>query len=591
MRVTIATVRKRLELAILLLLTMLFTGCGGGGTGNSGDCTTSAVRSNFQYVTEWTSGSAGNSQVVSFFNPSGGLVQSQILNRSANNTTVQIDNIDSGNYSLVVALFSGADGGGTLVGEIRTKITVCRGTSFRSKTGGTPVQVTLLPLNSSTLSNGSIQFSAYPIEASGDALFVTPGTINWTALGGVGTIDSNGLFSATTAGTGTIRASIPGGLQTGVPVTVISFTPVRKKWTVLVYMNAANDLYAFSTLNMNQMEQVAGNPDVRFIVQWKQAKNLFPSSTFDGTRRYHVIQDNSNQVVSQPIQDLGLTVDMGDWRTLRDFVAWGATNYPSDRTVLIVWNHGNGWKRAPKDFGRAVSYDDDTGNAILIPELSQALAGRKFDILAWDASLMQMIEVAYQVRSHADYVVGSEESPPGEGYPYHLVFAPFRDSPDASTVDLSKGFVDGMLSFPQYASRKITQSVVDTTKLDDLTASVSTLANALVANRTAATPAIQAARAQAQSYSPNLTRTYRDLYDVCEILKTHASSPSAVVTAATDVQAKLISAIVWEGHNANSPRSNGLSIDFSTAGNFTPEYSTLAFALNSTWDSFLSVAP
>src|SRR5436309_1986144 len=29
-----------------------------------------------------------------------------------------------------------------------------------------------------------------------------------------------------------------------------------KKWTVLVYMNAANDLEKFGSLNMNQMEQI-----------------------------------------------------------------------------------------------------------------------------------------------------------------------------------------------------------------------------------------------------------------------------------------------------------------------------------------------
>jgi hypothetical protein len=37
--------------------------------------------------------------------------------------------------------------------------------------------------------------------------------------------------------------------------------------------------------------------------------------------------------------------------------------------------------------------------------------------LAWDSSLMQMAEVAYEVRNEARWIVGSEESPPEEGYP------------------------------------------------------------------------------------------------------------------------------------------------------------------------------
>ena len=52
-------------------------------------------------------------------------------------------------------------------------------------------------------------------------------------------------------------------------------TVTTTKWPVLVYINAANDLYQFSDLNMNQMEQVAGNNQVRFVVQWKQSTDLF----------------------------------------------------------------------------------------------------------------------------------------------------------------------------------------------------------------------------------------------------------------------------------------------------------------------------
>lgn len=44
-------------------------------------------------------------------------------------------------------------------------------------------------------------------------------------------------------------------------------------------------------------------------------------------------------------------------------------------------------------------------------DVGTALGSEHFDIIAWDLSLMQMVEVAYELRNNADYVVGSEERP------------------------------------------------------------------------------------------------------------------------------------------------------------------------------------
>ena len=63
----------------------------------------------------------------------------------------------------------------------------------------------------------------------------------------------------------------------------------------------------------------------------------------------------------------------------------------------------------------------------MVVELKRAVAyahtklGRKLDVLAMDACLMTMIEVAWQVRGHASVLVGSEEEEPGDGWPYNTV--------------------------------------------------------------------------------------------------------------------------------------------------------------------------
>lgn len=520
---------------------------------------------------------------------------SQVLNRATNEVAADFANLDSGTYRLVANLYSGADGTGTLLSSVDTRLEVCRLSSFRTQTGGTPANLVVGPAGATLTTTGSVQFSAYAAATDGDALFVPSGGIAWSVLGGIGSVNADGLFVASTAGNGTVRAQYGvAGLTTGVPVTVNTFTPTRSKWTILVFLNAANDLFAFSSLNMNQMERVAGNNEVRFVVQWKQAKSLFPTSTFDGTRRYLVRPDTTNTINSQLIQDLGQSIDMGDPTALNTFVQWGRQNYPADRYGLIVWNHGNGWQRSKDDRGRAVSYDDQTGNAIQTWELKQALNGQTFDFIAWDASLMQMMEVAYEVRAHADFIVGSEESPPGEGYPYDTVFGPLRDNPDQTTRQFTKNFVDGMLGVPGYASRKITQSVLETARLGALATSIDGLAAALIADRVAMSSIVQSVRSSAQSYSPTITRNYRDLDHLCQLLLANVGTTAGVRTAATDVRAKIADAMVWEGNNANSPNSNGVAIDFSSSSGFAPlatDYARMEFADDTRWDNWLVVAP
>ena len=42
-------------------------------------------------------------------------------------------------------------------------------------------------------------------------------------------------------------------------------------------------------------------------------------------------------------------VDMGDYATLRDFIAYGKANYPADRYLLALYDHGGGWAGACTD--------------------------------------------------------------------------------------------------------------------------------------------------------------------------------------------------------------------------------------------------
>ena len=571
----------RFRLFLLITLTLIILACGGGGGGGS------SASGELVYTTDWA-GTAG-SQKLSIRTADGKLVKTAALERiSAGSDTYRVTGLPEGSLSLSLDLFSQPGLGGVKSGTLETQVTIQGQTAFQTRVGAQPQSLRITPASADLDVPEGVRFRVLALDASGIPTFTAPGSIAWQLVGSVGSISSDGALITSSPGSATVRAThATSGKVATAPITVAPSSPTTAKWTILIHMNAASDLYEFSDLNMRQMEQVSGNPDVRFVVQWKQTQSLYDKSTFDGTRRY-VVTPGGRKLV----QDLGPGTDMGRPQTLKAFLDWAKVYYPAQRYGLVVWSHGNGWRRRPEqERTRAVSYDNETGSAIQIWDLNSALAGHQLDFLAWDASLMQMIEVAYEARTNAKFVVGSEESPPAEGFPYDRAFAGFRDSPDTATRDLTKGFVDAMIT--GYPNRKITQSVIETTRLAELEAAIDGLATQLIANKTALSTAYQQVRNEAQSYSPNAGRYYRDLYDLCDRLEALVDIPS-VDAACQNVRAKLAAAVAWEGHSALSPGSHGISIDMTPGQQFfsiAADYGRMQFGRDNLWDDWLPVSP
>lgn len=596
---------RRFPLVVATLCLLVAAGCGGGGGGSS-----SGGNGSVDYQTIWGGGGAGPqgvSQRISLYSKSGQLVTSKIITKGSATTDEAIfTKLSAGTYQLVAELNSGENFSGTTTGSTTVMLQVSGATSFTTKVGDLPTSINVSPATATLTVQQTVQFAATGLNAGGQAVFLAADTFTWKTNGGIATVNSTGAVTGVNVGTGSVVAThTTSGLTDAATLEVNAFNTKRSKWTVLVYLNAANDLNEFGDLNFNQMEKVAGNADVRFVVQWKQAliPNVSDNPSFEGTRRYLLKHDTTDQIGSELVQNMGSDVDMGDWHTLKDFVSWGQTFYPADRYVLVVWNHGNGWHRRLNQLEptRGVSYDDDTGNWIDTWELNDALGTSRVDIFAWDASLMQMLEVDDEIRDHADLIVGSEESPPGAGYPYDKIFQHFVNSPDASTLELAKTFVNETLAVPSYDTQKITQSVLKADELEGLSAAVDQLADALIQQKQLA-PAgfdayIQAARANARAYSQSSSRTYRDLVGLTLELDKSASGytpPASILAADQAVRAAAAQTILFEGHNTQSPGSHGISIDFSPSdrfANYAGDYSQLRFAQQTSWDDWLEMAP
>lgn len=554
----------------------------------------------FAYQTIWVNSQA-QSQVIRLTPVAGGQQRQAVLNNIPGETTsVLFQDLQPGQYVLEADLHTQTNGNGPPIGFIRDLVQA-GGQPYTTATDGQTQTLVIQPANATLEVQQTIQLYATARDGANRVLFLPQNAILWEALNDFASVDPQGIVLGEMPGLGIVRATEQSsGKINSATIQVTAANIRRTKWTVMVFLNAANDLDQFSDLNVNQMETVANNPEVRFVLQWKRVQSLGFGAPWSGTRRYLVTHDPdaSNQtwtgVKSQLIQDMGPGIDMGSAQTLRQFINWCQTFFPAERYVLVMWNHGSGWRRpddADRGGYRGVSFDDELGTFIKTWELPDGLNSlERVQVLSWDASLMQMLEVAYEIRNMCDYVVGSEESPPGEGLPYHLVFANLRNNPDRSTEDLTGDFVTGMLQF--YGNnRKITQSSIKTNQLNALASAVDQLALALINHQNNYAAAIQQARQNAQSYSPSFNRVYRDLWHLAFLLKQSIPEPD-LIAACDQVMAAVQNAVVREGHNVNSPNSHGVSIEFGNAGQtYWDVYALLGLSKNTRWDDFCRNAP
>ncbi len=389
-----------------------------------------------------------------------------------------------------------------------------------------------------------------------------------------------------------------------VPGFVVVQPQAQKDWTVMVYINADNNLESAGVNDLNEMEQVGSSDDVNIVVQIDRTPGYDTSNQdWQGTRRYYIEQDSdTNTIGSQLVEDIG-EVDMGSPQTLTDFATWAINNYPADHYMLVVWDHGGGWReRALRRLTKNISWDDTSGGtSISIPELAEVVQtlktylGGNLDILGMDACLMGMAEVAYEIRNSVDYMVGSEESEPGDGWPYDDFLERLVNAPSSTPEQLAKWIVQDYITF-YTNSEEVTQSAIDLSKVADLANKIDSFAQALIAGIQDETDdatiksALQTIQGNTQHFSFN---DMGDLYDFADRVSQDSSMTTAIVNAADDVKSAITNAVVENGNTGSTmANANGLSIwlpDGTYFNNFIQRYGQLGLAGNTKWDEFLAI--
>jgi len=372
--------------------------------------------------------------------------------------------------------------------------------------------------------------------------------------------------------------------------------PNIPEWTVMVYLDADNNLESAGINDINEMEMVGSSSKIKIVVLADRIPGYDTSnSDWTTTRRYYITQDSDPMQINSQFNDLG-ELNMGDPETLVDFATWAVNEYPAEKYLLVIWNHGGGF-RSPAYTTKDIAWDDTSGgDRITIPELEYALSaistqmGKNIDIVGMDACLMAMTEVAYQIKDSADILIASEESEPNDGWPYDTILAQLIANPTMSSTQLAADIVDQYIY--SYPYNNVTLSAVDLSYMDTLVGQLSILAQTIMSDSiTPSNKYITAAyNSQYYSQSPySSEKEFIDLYDFCNKLLVYSNS-SNVKNIVLNIQQILNYAVINSDYNGTSVSgSKGLSIYFPYySGYKNIKYSDTNFAQDTFWNEMLS---
>ena len=249
---------------------------------------------------------------------------------------------------------------------------------------------------------------------------------------------------------------------------------------------------------------------------------------------------------------------MTDADTLSEFIRYCNNNFPANRNMLVLWDHGGG---SVTGYGsdEKYSYKDPMDLAKLKTALKDG--GVEFDFIGFDACLMGSVETGIAVSDYADYLIASEEIESGYGWYYTSWLRSLSNNTSISTVELGKVIVDDFISASKQTGQgwSGTLSVVDLAELaytvPDKFETFASSTTSLIESESSSGDykSVSKARGYARSFGTSYGVDQVDLVDFAERLGTSEGA---------DLAKAVRSAIKYNNTTKDMTNSYGLSVYF-----------------------------
>jgi len=339
-----------------------------------------------------------------------------------------------------------------------------------------------------------------------------------------------------------------------------------RNWTILMYMCADNNLDLAAINQIIELETEGSTQQVNVLVYVDFASSTATPGT--GAFTYNITQALlGTSIRSEPLNTtLPVEPNMGDPSTLVEFIRFGQNYSEAENYLLVLWDHGTGYL--------GVCNDETSGNDQLLPhEIAIALENETIDpidVVAFDASFMGQLELAYEIQNGTDLIVFSENYIPQRGFPYSTILHSLNLIPNSNPLALCKEMVDRyILAYSQggeystyYPSgiSDLCLSVINTTNINNLVywfnETVEWLLNPGVL--TTNYSIISGARGSTQHF---VIPHFIDLWDFSNQIAAQSINP-VIRSLATNMSQSVRAAIAHEQSMQGIPGAVGLAMNF-----------------------------
>ena len=240
-------------------------------------------------------------------------------------------------------------------------------------------------------------------------------------------------------------------------------------WTVMIYL-CGTDLESeggMATENLKMISDTVPDGAVNVLIQtggtksWQAEDAVGIDIAEDRLQRWSWDENGFTLVDEEEL------ASMAKYTTLSDFIQWGAGNYPAEKYMLTLWDHGGG-------SATGLIADELHDDALMSLEgLSRALknGGVHFDLLMTDTCLMASLETAQAIAPYVDYLSASEEVLPGMGCNYKEWLQCLYDEPECGPVRLGRNICNATQILyaegeDEVEAKSLTYSLIDLGKID-----------------------------------------------------------------------------------------------------------------------------
>lgn len=249
--------------------------------------------------------------------------------------------------------------------------------------------------------------------------------------------------------------------------------------TLLVYMCGAN-LQEAGCEDIYEMGLAETGDEVNIVILAGGASEWAFEEIAGNTRNLITVRDGE----FESITDWGWA-SMGSGESLLEFLEYGLSEYPADRTAVILWNHGAGSEAG-------ICFDDTTedqdGLSLIeindvLYDLNERLNGFHIDLFGCDACMMATYEMAAMLSYYdIDYFVASEELEPGLGWNYTPWLNAVRENPEMTTEALCGRIIDSYMEAGTEAAPDdyLTMSAIDLREMEGLQSAMEGLGTVLM---------------------------------------------------------------------------------------------------------------